>query len=101
MPTKVLWVRRQRVLRRLLRKYREQGKIDNHIYHFFYMRAKGNQFKNKRVLIEAIHKRKAETVKAKTLLDQTEARKAKARVAKDKREKRVAAAVAEKQAATQ
>jgi large subunit ribosomal protein L19e len=101
MPTKVLWVRRQRVLRRLLRKYREQGKIDNHIYHFFYMRAKGNQFKNKRVLIEAIHKRKAETVKAKTLLDHTEARKAKARVAKDKREKRVAAAVAEKQAATQ
>ena len=98
MPTKVLWVRRQRVLRRLLRKYREQGKIDNHIYHFFYMRAKGNQFKNKRVLIEAIHKRKAETVKAKTLLDQTEARKAKARVSKDKREKRVAAAAAVKEA---
>lgn len=98
MPSKVLWVRRQRVLRRLLRKYREQGKIDNHIYHFFYLRAKGNQYKNKRVLIEAIHKRKAETVKAKTLLDQTEARKAKARVVKDKREKRVAAAVAVKEA---
>ena len=99
MPTKILWIRRQRVLRRLLRKYREQGKIDNHIYHFFYMRAKGNQFKNKRVLIEAIHKRKAETIKAKTLEDQTEARKAKARVVKEKREKRVAAALAEKQAA--
>lgn len=98
MPTKILWIRRQRVLRRLLRKYREQGKIDNHIYHFFYMRAKGNQFKNKRVLIEAIHKRKAETVKAKTLEEQTEARKAKARVVKEKREKRVAAALAEKAA---
>jgi large subunit ribosomal protein L19e len=91
MPTKILWIRRQRVLRRLLRKYREQGKIDNHIYHYFYMRAKGNQFKNKRVLIEAIHKRKAETVKAKTLVDQTEARKAKARAAKEKKESKKAA----------
>jgi len=31
MPTKVHWMRRQRVLRRLLRKYREAGKIDKHL----------------------------------------------------------------------
>ena len=28
MPTKVLWMRRQRVLRRLLKKYREEKKIE-------------------------------------------------------------------------
>ena len=82
MPTKVLWMRRQRVLRRLLRKYRQAKKIDKHLYHFFYRAAKGNQYKNKRVLVEAIHKRKAEKIKAKTALDQVEARKENARLRK-------------------
>merc|ERR1719356_1489826 len=85
MPTKVLWMRRQRVLRRLLRKYRQTKKIDKHIYHYFYSRSKGNVYKNKRVLVEAIHARKAEKTKAKALAEQQEARKEKAKINKAKR----------------
>merc|ERR1719361_2799661 len=82
MPTKVLWMRRQRVLRGLLRKYRQAKKIDKHLYHFFYHHAKGNTYKNKRVLVEAIHKMKAERMKAKALVEQQEARKEKAKIMK-------------------
>eukprot|EP00913_Durusdinium_trenchii_P003443 g3187.t1 len=85
MPTKVLWMRRQRVLRRLLRKYRQQKKIDKQLYHFFYRHAKGNCYKNKRVLMEAIHAKKTEKMKEKALQEQSEARKEKARIAKEKK----------------
>jgi len=45
-----------------LKKYRSQRKIDKHQYHKFYLASKGNQFKNKTVLIEAIHKNKKENI---------------------------------------
>merc|ERR1712087_227666 len=88
MPVKVLWMRRQRVLRRLLRKYREAKKITKDIYHHFYLASKGNQFKNKSVLIEAIHKMKQEKIREKQLEEQREARRVKAAEKKEKRNHR-------------
>lgn len=85
MPQKVLWMRRQRVLRRLLRKYREAKKISHDIYHHFYLASKGNQFKNKSVLIEGIHKMKQEKIREKQLAEQREARRQKNQVRKEKR----------------
>ncbi len=85
MPSKVLWMRRQRVLRRLLKKYRETKKISKDIYHHFYLGSKGNLFKNKSVLIEAIHKMKQEKVREKELLAQKDARRAKNNIRKEKR----------------
>ena len=61
-------------------------------YHKFYVEAKGNLFKNKKVLIEAIYKQKAEKIKKQELLEQQEARRRKnVEFRKKKLEKRLKA----------
>mmetsp|Transcript_22410 Transcript_22410/g.32753 ORF Transcript_22410/g.32753 Transcript_22410/m.32753 type:complete len:187 (-) Transcript_22410:44-604(-) len=85
LPFKVLWMRRTRVLRRLLKKMRDAKKIDKHIYHSLYMLSKGNQFKNKRVLVETIHEMKTQKAKEKAIAEQIEARKVRARARNERK----------------
>merc|ERR1711935_417953 len=100
LPFKVLWMRRQRVLRRMLQKLRNAKKIDKHIYHSLYMLAKGNQFKNKTVLLEKIHELKAITVHEKALGEQATARKDRAKSRLERRAAKEAKKAADAEAAS-
>lgn len=90
MPTQVLWMRRLRVLRRLLVKYRAAGKIDRHLYHTLYKSAKGNAFKHKRALVEHIIQAKAEAAREKALKEEADARRLRNKAARERRSQRLA-----------
>merc|ERR1719359_2413211 len=77
MPQKLFWIRRQRALRRLLKKLRKNKKVDKNLYRKFYMGAKGNLYKNKKVLIESIHKERNEKVRQEKINQEQEQRRMK------------------------
>ncbi len=56
MPVKVMWIRKIRTLRRLLKKYRDSKKIDRHVYHTTYLSCKAGTFKSKQNLMDHIEK---------------------------------------------
>jgi len=91
MPSQVLWMRRLRVLRRLLVRYRASGKIDKHLYHELYHLSKGNTFKHKRGLVEHIHKAKAEKHRERVLKEEMDAKRAKTKAARERRQDRLQA----------
>jgi large subunit ribosomal protein L19e len=83
-PTKIMWMRRMRVLRSFLRKYRAQSKIDKHLYSELYTKSKGGAFKNKRTLMEHIHVAQDEKKRELVLAAEAAARRAKVRAKKEK-----------------
>ncbi len=109
--SQVLWMRRLRVLRRLLVKYRAAGKIDKHLYHELYQLSKGNTFKHKRALVEHVrqtlphhlyvletdsslqdsidHKAKAEKQRERVLKEEMDAKRAKTKAARERRQERI------------
>ncbi|CAD6500462.1 BgTH12-07638 [Blumeria graminis f. sp. triticale] len=88
MPSQVVWMRRLRVLRRLLVKYRASGKIDKHLYHELYHLSKGNTFKHKRALVEHIHRAKAEKARERVLKEEMDAKRAKTKAARERKQER-------------
>ncbi|QRD91985.1 60S ribosomal protein L19 [Aspergillus flavus] len=91
MPSQVLWMRRMRVLRRLLVRYRAAGKIDKHLYHELYHLSKGNTFKHKRALVEHIQKAKAERHRERVLKEEMDAKRAKNKALRERRQERLEA----------
>ncbi|KAK1030882.1 hexokinase, partial [Friedmanniomyces endolithicus] len=63
--------------------------IDKHLYHELYHLSKGNTFKHKRALVEHIHKAKAEKAREQQIKNEMDAKRAKTKAARERRQERV------------
>jgi large subunit ribosomal protein L19e len=79
------WIRRIRVIRRTLVDFRKRQEVDKALYRKLYLKAKGNEFRNKRVLVEHINQLKVEQERERTLQQQIEARRARSRRMREKK----------------
>merc|ERR1711933_698880 len=77
-----------RAMRRLLVRYKLAGKIDRKMYHRYYLKAKGNSFKNKANLIERINGELTEKKRNQQLLEQYKVRREEVLARKLDKEKR-------------
>merc|ERR1740121_1851661 len=75
-------------MRRLLVRYKLAGKIDRKMYHRYYLKAKGNSFKNKANLIERINGELTEKKRNQQLLEQYKVRREEVLARKLDKEKR-------------
>jgi len=74
-PSKKLWIRRSRILRRLLKKFRASKKIDKHTYRVLYKKCKGGAYRNKRTLTEAVFRIATVKAREKALADELAVKK--------------------------
>merc|ERR1711902_167010 len=86
--SEMLWMKRQRAMSRLLIRYKLAGKIDRKMYHRYYLKAKGNSFKNKANLIERINRELNEKKRNQQLLEQYKVRREEVLARKLDKEKR-------------
>ena len=88
------WIKRIRILRKLLKKYRERKTINKRFYHTLYKKIKGGHYKHKRMLSEYIHRTLTERARLKAMADAGEARRQKG---KEMRKRKAERAVAKRQ----
>lgn len=85
-PEKFLWIRRIRCLRKTLREHRNANSIDRQSYRKLYLKAKGNMFRNKRVLEEHISRLKDERRQDESQKKSIDAKRERARRRRNKKQ---------------
>jgi len=72
---KDIWMKNIRSMRATLKELKRNGELAGEEYRMYYVQAKGNLFKNKNIMMDAIRKRKTEISRLKELGIQAEALK--------------------------